>query len=529
MVLVNPGIVFLVGAGPGDPGLITLRGVECLRQAEVVIHDRLINHSLLKYAPSAEWIDVGKQPDNHSVPQAQINALLVKHALAGQVVVRLKGGDPFVFGRGGEEALALVEAGVAFEIVPGISSAVAAPAYAGIPITHRNLACSAAIITGHRADCTDDPETDWTRAARGCDTLVFLMGVKNLPRIVARVLAGGRSPQTPVALISQATCQTQEVVIGSLSNIVERSAGISPPAVIVIGEVAGMHEQLSWFQRPQTRPLTGLRVLNTRPGSICAHPLDGYSDEFSQRLYEQGSQVLEAPAVRVATAPDSGALLSIIHDLTGSELASRERPASARRPFDWLVFTSPNGAVHFFEALFGSGADSRACSGLKLAASCCETTGILKFYGLTADFSPSHPGAIHLACELPAPAGQRILMPRSEPESDEALDILKGRGAQVVPLPVCTVEPAAYDPGLEKTLLQGNFDLVTFFSSTAVDGLVKLAGEHPLDIVLKGKPAACAGEETARAAEQRGLQVEIVVDDPTVEGMLEALVKWRGR
>jgi uroporphyrinogen III methyltransferase/synthase len=245
---VAPGIVYLVGAGPGDPGLLTLRGAECLHRADVVVHDRLVNPALLEHCPTARCIDVGKQPDHHPIPQESINTILVQEALAGQVVVRLKGGDPFVFGRGGEEALALAQAGIRFEVVPGISSAVAVPAYAGIPITHRGLACSAAIITGHRADCAQDPESDWLRAARGADTLVFLMGVRNLERIIAQVLLAGRTLDTPVAVIEQGTCPAQRTVLGTLADIASKAVDLHPPAIIVVGEVVQLAEALHWYE-----------------------------------------------------------------------------------------------------------------------------------------------------------------------------------------------------------------------------------------------------------------------------------------
>ena len=242
------GIVYLVGAGPGDPGLITIRGVDCLRQADVVIHDRLANPALLAYADRAElFVDVGKQPNHHPIPQDQINALLIEHARAGKIVVRLKGGDPFVFGRGGEEALALTEAGLPFEVVPGVSSAIAAPAYAGIPVTHRNLACSVTFITGHRADGCGETEINTIRRACGADTLVFLMGVHNLPRIVEELIVCGKSPDLPVAVVSRGTHRDQTVVVGVLSNIVERAASLQPPAIIVVGEVVNLRQALHWF------------------------------------------------------------------------------------------------------------------------------------------------------------------------------------------------------------------------------------------------------------------------------------------
>jgi uroporphyrinogen III methyltransferase/synthase len=247
MQVVQVGKVYLVGAGPGDPELLTLRAVRYLKSADIVIHDRLVNRCLFAYGPQAEWIDVGKEASHHPVPQAEINQLLIEKARAGMATVRLKGGDPFVFGRGGEEALALVEAGIPFEIVPGVTSAVAVPAYAGIPVTHRGAACSAAIITGHRADCAQEPESDWARAAQGADTLIFLMGVKNLPRIVEQVLAAGRPPDTPVALIEQGTCPEQKTITGTLADITVKASEIHPPAVIVVGEVVRLRESLRWF------------------------------------------------------------------------------------------------------------------------------------------------------------------------------------------------------------------------------------------------------------------------------------------
>lgn len=241
------GIVYLVGAGPGDPGLLTLRGQECLQRADVVVHDRLANPQLLGFAPTAAFIDVGKQPDHHPVPQGRINAILVEEARKGKIVVRLKGGDPFVFGRGGEEAQALAEAGIPFEIVPGVTSAVAVPAYAGIPVTHRTLACSVAFITGHCAG-SKPLELDWQALARGIDTLVFLMGVHSLPLIVTSLIEAGRPPGTPIALIEQGTTPEQKVFTGTLADILEEADGVKPPAIIIVGEVVNLHSTLGWFK-----------------------------------------------------------------------------------------------------------------------------------------------------------------------------------------------------------------------------------------------------------------------------------------
>ena len=255
----SPGTVYLIGAGPGDPGLLTVRGLELLRQAEVVVCDRLVNPALLEEAPpQAVRIFAGKLAGSHSLPQEQINDLLIAHARRGRRVVRLKGGDPFVFGRGGEEAEALVAAGIPFEVVPGVSSAVAVPAYAGIPLTHRRLSSSFAVITGHEDGCKGEPAVDWKRLAIAVDTLVVVMGARTLPRIVAELLAHGRSPETPVALIRWGTTEAQETITGTLADILDRAAEIQPPVVIVIGDVVRLRDRLRWFdgegdQRPAAR------------------------------------------------------------------------------------------------------------------------------------------------------------------------------------------------------------------------------------------------------------------------------------
>jgi uroporphyrinogen III methyltransferase / synthase len=242
----SQGFVYIVGAGPGDPGLLTLRGLECLKKADLVVYDRLVNRQLLAYAPQAEFMDVGKQPDYHPIPQACINDILIHEAQNGKIVVRLKGGDPLVFGRGGEEAEALAGAGIPFEFVPGVSSAIAVPAYAGIPVTHRGVSCSVALVTGHHA-CSDPLEFNWKALTESVDTLVFLMGIHNLPVIVASLLEAGRGPETPIALIEQGTLPEQKVVTGKLGDILERSAAIKPPAIIIIGEVVNLRSKLDWF------------------------------------------------------------------------------------------------------------------------------------------------------------------------------------------------------------------------------------------------------------------------------------------
>jgi len=250
------GIVYLVGAGPGDPGLLTMRGLEYLQKADVVVHDRLANHQLLTYAPQAELIDVGKQPDHHPVTQTRINTILIETAHQGKIVVRLKGGDPFVFGRGGEEAQALAKAGIPFEIVPGVTSAIAVPAYAGIPVTQREVACSVAFITGHCAGAKP-LDLDWQALVQGIDTLVFLMGVHNLTLIVSSLINAGCPPEKPIALIEQGTLPEQRILIGTMADILEKTAEIKPPAIIIVGEVVNLHATLNWFKPDLELSLTG--------------------------------------------------------------------------------------------------------------------------------------------------------------------------------------------------------------------------------------------------------------------------------
>ncbi len=331
------GFVSLVGAGPGDPGLLTVKGLQRLREAEVVLYDRLIDPSLVDHAPaSAERIYVGKEAQRHALTQTEINALLVARGLAGKRVVRLKGGDPFVFGRGGEELEALHAVGVAFEVVPGITSAVAAAAYAGIPVTHRGYTSSFAVVTGHEDPTKPDTSIDWPHLAKAAGTLVFLMGVENLPSIVAKLMEHGRDAATPVALVRHGTWADQEVVTGTLATIAGQLQGrrFPPPAVIVVGEVVSLRETLRWWD---ARPLFGTRVLVTRAREQAS--------DLAQRLAALGANVLEAPAIAIAEPDSFGPLDAAIDTLAG---------------YGWVVFTSANGVAGFFRRLPAPGPDTRA-------------------------------------------------------------------------------------------------------------------------------------------------------------------------
>ena len=511
------GIVYLVGAGPGDPGLITVRGIERLKQADVVIYDRLANHSLLAHAKNAELIDVGKRPNHHRVPQAEITALLVEKARQGHIVVRLKGGDPFVFGRGGEEALALAEAGIPFEIVPGITSAIAAPAYAGIPVTHRGLACSVAFATGHRADFVTDPGDDWARLAGGSDTLVFLMGIHNLSQIVKELIDHGRSPDTPVALVERASRTSQKTAVGTLANIVERAAKIEPPAAIIIGEVVRLRESLSWFDRPDRHPLLGLRVLNTRP-------LD-QAGALSRRLMELGAEPVELPTTQILPVADSAPLDAAIGQLVGSHRAE----ADCNR-WSWLIFTSANSVSFFFERLLELGHDVRRLAGIKLFVIGRATVKALRNYGLAPDFVPTRYASQNIVAEIGPVSGQRMLMPASNlASSDLILKVLREQGALVETVTAYAILPVEPDPVAMATLLDGGVDVATFVSPTAVEGLVKMFEGHLLPDGLLPLPVACLGPATAETARALGLQVELVAQEYTIDGLLAALVRWHTR
>ena len=519
----DPGCVYLVGAGPGDPGLLTLRGRECLAAADVVVFDRLVGPGLRRFAPQAEWLDAGKQPDHHAIPQDQINALLVAQARLGRSVVRLKGGDPFVFGRGGEEILALQSAGIPFEVVPGVTSAVAVPAYAGIPVTQREMAGSLAIITGHRARGGEEEVAALASAACGADTLVFLMAVSNLDTIRQALLRGGRTLDTPAAVIASGTTPRQQVVTGVLGNIVEKAANLQPPAITIIGDVVRLRESLRWFDTPTRRPLLGLRILNTRPleYGLAARSasLDGSS--FTRRLETLGADVLELPVFQLQGIPDSG-LDQALHALKS---APPGQPA-----FDWILFTSANTVEFFWEQLRSLGFDARLLAGLRLGAVGPATADALEKHGLTADIVPPEARGIALAKALGNLRSQRLLLPRSLAADDDLPAALKAAGAAVTSLSI--YKPAAIppDPQVLQAVLNRQVDLAAFFSPSAVHSLyehIETAAPGRAAGLLASIPAACIGPSTARALRDLDITPAVLAAEHTLDGLLAAIVAWR--
>ena len=364
--MLKAGMVYLVGAGPGDPGLLTLKGAECLARADVVIYDHLLSEGLLKMAPShAERIYAGKSSTRHTMEQDEINRLLVAKAKVGKTVVRLKGGDSFVFGRGGEEAEALATNRISFEIVPGVSAALAAPAYAGIPVTHRKMASSFAVITGHEDPRKAGSSIDWEKLATGVDTLVFLMGMQNLSEITARLKKFGRPPETPVAVIKDGTTPRQMTVTGNLDNIAERvrKSGLGPPAVIVVGKVAGLRNKLRWFDN---RPLSGRRILVTRSREQAG--------ALSKLLGQRGAVPVELPVIEIRPVTDFSTLDNAVSQLDR---------------FQWIVFTSINGVEAFFSRLNHLGMDTRSLGGMKIAAIGPATVEALEQRGIKPEYCPA--------------------------------------------------------------------------------------------------------------------------------------------
>ncbi|MGB3412307.1 MAG: uroporphyrinogen-III C-methyltransferase [Microthrixaceae bacterium] len=482
--------VYLVGAGPGDPGLLTVRAAELLASADAVIHDRLSAPGLLSLAPAdAEIISVGKDPDGHSVPQEEINDLLVQRGLAGLEVVRLKGGDPFVFARGAEEALALESAGVDYEVVPGISSAIAAPAYAGIPVTMRYSSTSVTIVTGHEDPKKAKADVGWEALAQVGGTIVILMGVANIAEISRRLMAGGLSGSTPVAAVRWGTRPDQSVIRSTLDSI--ESEPLRSPATIVVGEVA--RQSLDWFTR---RPLLGLKIVVTRSA--------GQASQLSNKLRRVGADVAEVPTLEIADPADGGAAL-------------REAVANVR-DYEWVILTSPNGARRFCSEL----RDGRDLGGVKLATIGSGTAAVLGEHSLVTDLQPDRFVAESLLEAFPeqVSGGGRVLLPRAAVAREVLPDGLRERGWTVDIVEAYRTIPRAPSESEREALATA--DVVTFTSASSVRNLVAAAGVDAVPSVT-----AVIGPITADQVRAEGLSVDIEAAVHTIEGLVDALVTWR--
>ncbi|MDA8216508.1 MAG: uroporphyrinogen-III C-methyltransferase [Dehalococcoidales bacterium] len=498
------GTVYLVGAGPGDPGLITVRGREYLAAADVVVYDRLVDKRLLGLAKAgARLVYVGKAASHHTLDQDTINELLVREARAGHAVVRLKGGDPFVFGRGGEEAEALVAAGIPFVLVPGVTSAVAVPAYAGIPVTHRDCASSFAVITGHEDPTKDGSRIAWDRLAGATDTLIFLMGVSNLAAIVEQLTRHGLPTATPVALVRYGTTLQQETLVGTLADIVGKvaAADFRPPAVVVVGEVVRLRDGLRWFDR---RPLWGRRVLVTRSREQAS--------TLVTLLEEQGAQVWELPTIRIVEPADFG---------------PAERALDSLATYDWVVFTSANGVERSMHYLMMRGKDARAFGRAKIAAIGPATAAALADYGLRADYVPTAYVAEALAAGLveQGAGGGTVLLARAAAARDVLPESLRAAGAEVTAVAVYdTAVPEVGDDEAARLLREGKIDFVTFTSSSTVRNFHRMFGGD-LGGLLATTRVACIGPITARTARELGLRVDVEAQHYTIPGLVAGIVE----
>jgi len=499
-----PGAVYLVGAGPGRPGLITVDGVRCLQRCDVVVYDYLANPRLLDHAPvEAERVLVGKHGGGERVEQDEIVGLLVARARQGKCVVRLKGGDPFVFGRGGEEAEALAAAGIPFEVVPGVTSAVAVPAYAGIPLTHRDLASSFTVLTGYEYPDKKHLAVRWDAVSRRGSTLVLLMTTRQLRFNMARLIANGLAADTPAALIRWGSVAEQETLVGTASSIADlaEAGRIQPPALVVVGDVVKLRERLHWVER---KPLFGRRVVVTRPRAQAA--------EFIAALEDAGADVLLCPTIEIKAPRGWEAVDRAIADLES---------------FDWVVFTSVNGVQRFFARLRERRRDVRALHRAKLAAVGPATAQALAELGLLVDVVPGEYRAEGVAAAMIAAGvrGGRGRLPGAAAAREILVQLLRAAGAEVEEVAVYETVAARTDPSeVRRQLSAGAVDLVTFTSPSTVRHFVALLGGEAMELMRRAR-LACIGPITAQSVHELGLKVDVAPEQYTTEALLAAIIE----
>lgn len=492
------GTVYLVGAGPGDPGLLTLRAAELMERADVLVYDALVSPAIMERAPRAERVYVGKRGGEHHRTQEQINQILVDLARKHRTVVRLKGGDPFVFGRGGEEALVLAEAGIAFEVVPGVTAGIAAPAYAGIPVTQRGMAASVAFVTGHEDPTKPDTDVDWAHLARGVGTVVFYMGVGKMADNFRRLVEHGRAADTPAAAIQWGTYGRQRTVTGTLETLpaIAKEAGIGAPSLIVVGEVVSLRETLAWWDR---RPLSGRRIVVTRARAQAS--------DFAQALEALGAEVVQFPTIRIAPPEDEAPLL---------------RAAATAGTFDWIVFTSVNGVERFWYALAQQRCDARALGGVRVCAIGPATAAELERRGVVPDVVPGEfvaEAAVQALASADELQGRRILLPRADIARAALPEQLRGLGAEVVEVDAYTTVQDGTDAERVRGLLaRGEVDVVTFTASSTVRNFVDLVGAQ-----VGGAKVASIGPITSGTARELGLPVDVEAAEYTIPGLVRAI------
>jgi uroporphyrinogen III methyltransferase/synthase len=512
------GVVYLVGAGPGDIGLLTVKGLRCLQKAEAVIYDFHLNAQILNYINhDAEFIYAGKRGGHHTMTQDEINAAIVQKAKEGKIVCRLKGGDPFVFGRGGEEAQVLAKEGIRFEVVPGVSSSIAAPAYAGIPLTHRLYSSSFAVIPGYEDTTKEESAIDWKKLATGVGTLVFLMAVKNIDVLTERLIENGRRPDTPVAVVRWGTRADQRTLVSTLKDIAAlvREKDIRPPAVMVVGDVVKLRDELKWYEE---KPLFGQRILVTRE----------HAGGF-EKLEELGAEIVLFSTVE------------IVPPETWEEL---DRSIDKLGEYHWLIFTSANGVKYFFRRLFERGVDIRELKGLKMCAIGTKTAAEVEKFGIrvervTVKFRAE--GLIsaivqklgsaeeHSARQDLGPSalkGVRFLLPRAEVAREIFPDEVRRLGGIIdVPVAYRAAKPELHGKRLKRFLKEGRITIATFTSAATFNNFREIMGEDA-DDMLRNVAIAVIGPVTAKAIEKTGRTVDIMPEEATVEALAEEIEKW---
>jgi uroporphyrinogen III methyltransferase/synthase len=502
-----PGRVSLLGAGPGDPELITARALRRLREADVVLYDALVHPDLLSHVrPGTELVFVGKRGGRASERQANINARLVAEARAGRQVARLKGGDPYLFGRGSEEAEYLAEHGIPFEVVPGVASPMAASAYTGISLTHRDLASSVAYVTATESVEKDESAHDWDKLATATQTLVFFMGLRRLDTLMQRLIAHGRPASTPAAVVSSASLPSQRTVIGTVGDLAQKveAAGLDMPALTIVGPVVALHEHLRWFDK---LPLFGKRVLITRP--------EGHSDELARLLRDAGAEPLELPTVQIMPPDDPAPLARAV--------AKLER-------YDWVVFTSSNGVRHFFQALSAAGLDTRALATTQVAAVGPATRAELLAHGVKADAMPAEfrgdSVAEAILSRQASLTGSRILLARAAVAREALPELLREAGAHVEIAPTYRTlpAPAEHFDAIRRELEAGKVDIVTFTSSSTVERLLDALGDAAATLLARPCLAAI-GPITADTLKKHGFTPRVVAEEYTARGLVAALVQ----
>ena len=518
MDTIKKGKVYLIGAGPGDIGLFTIKGLRCLKKAEVVVYDFHLNAQILNYIDhDAEFIYAGKRGGHHAMTQDEINQALIDKALEGKIVCRLKGGDPFVFGRGGEEAEALVSKGISYELIPGVSSSIAAPAYAGIPLTHRKYSSSFAVITGNEDAGKDGSTIDWAHLSKTFDTLVFLMGVKNLDRISLKLLEHGKAPDTPVALVRWGTRPDQKTVTGTLDNISAKAAaeGIKPPAVMIVGNVVRLRDTLKWYEN---KPLFGQRILITRDYSTDYEPLE-----------DLGAEIFEFPTIKIVPASDYTEL---------------DRALANISSYHWIIFTSSNSFRYFMQRLVVTDSDIRDMKGLKICAIGPKTSDAVRTAGLKVDLMPEEfnaegliasfikelqPSVTNRRYKTSNLEGMRLLMPRAEVARDVFPERVRELGGLIdCPTAYRTVKPEKHGKRLIRFLKTGRISIATFTSAATFNNFIDIIGEGAIDF-LQDIHIAAIGPVTARAIEKKGLHVSIMPREATIRAMVGEIIRYYDR